>query len=233
MLFKTLSPVKNYAAAVALAACLTPALHAGAASEAPPPAAADAAPTSAPEGWRAYNRAAVLKDEGGRQIIHVDGRPHEGIIWLRGSDLKDGTIGVDLRGKNITAHSALGVTFRGVDDTHYDAVYFRPFNFTTEVPMRRLRMVQYISMPDNPWLKLRKGTPGKYEKPVSPVPDPDGWFHARIVIEGQTVSVYVNDSNDPSLAVTTLSEPRGGMVGLFVEYGSEGDFANFTVTPKQ
>ena len=52
--------------------------------------------------------------------------------------------------------------------TTYDAIYFRPFNFRTSDPARRLRAVQYISHPTYTWNKLRAERPGVYEKPVNP-----------------------------------------------------------------
>jgi hypothetical protein len=197
------------------------------------PQAENSAPTTAPPGWRAYNRSAVLRQEGKREIVHLDARPREGVVWLEGSDFTDGTLEVDLRGRNFTAHSMLGIAFRGVDDTRFDAVFFRPFNFRVNIPLRTQHAVQYISLPDYTWLKLRRGAPGKYESAVSPAPDPNGWFRARVVIEGQVVNVYVNDAPKATLTVTALSEPRGGLVGLFVGYGSEGDFANLKLTRKQ
>jgi hypothetical protein len=193
----------------------------------------NAAPTTAPPGWRAYNRSAELRQDGKREVIHVDARLHEGVIWQEGSDFKDGTIEVELRGKNAAAHSMLGIAFRGVDDTHFDAVFFRPFNFKIPVSRRTDHAVQYISLPDYTWLRLRTGAPGKYEHAISPAPDPDGWFKARVVIEGQAVNVYVNDAAKPTLSVTALSDPRAGQVGLFVGFGSDGDFANLKLTPKQ
>lgn len=93
--------------------------------------------------------------------------------------------------------------------------------------------MQYISHPEFTWEKLRTESPGKYEQPVSPVPDPDGWFHARIVIEEKKISVFVNDAAQPSLVVTPLGDRRGGMVGLWVDNGSSGDFANLKLMPKK
>jgi hypothetical protein len=72
-----------------------------------------------------------------------------------------------------------------------------------------------------------------YEKPVSPAPDPGSWFRAKIVIEERVVNAYVNDAKSPTLAVTALSEPRAGMVGLWVGNASPGDFANLTLTPRR
>lgn len=183
--------------------------------------------------WRAHNREAKLVEEGGKKFVRIDARKNDGVAWLLGSNFTDGTIEVELRGKNAVGQSFVGVAFRGVDDTTYDAVYFRPFNFKIADPARRQRAVQYISHPKFTWEKLRADSPGKYEQPVSPVPDPDGWFRARIVIEGQKVSVFVNDSTTPTLTVTTLSERRGGLVGLWVGNGSSGDFAELTLIPKK
>jgi hypothetical protein len=236
MTHKVFFPMKRYFAIAAIAFFVAEAVHAQAVDpneKATNPQTANSAPATAPPGWRAYNRAAELRQEGKREVVHLDARPREGVVWLEGSDFKDGTIEVDLRGKNVTGHSMLGVAFRGVDDTHFDAVFFRPFNFKVDLPLRARHAVQYISLPDFTWLKLRKITPGKYENAISPASDPNDWFRARVVIEGQAVNVYVNDAAKPTLTVTALSEPRSGTVGLFVGYGSEGDFANLKLTPKQ
>ena len=93
------------------------------------------------------------------------------------------------------------MAFHGVDGKTYDGIYFRPFNFRTDDPARVLRAVQYISHPTHPWQKLRADTPGKYEKPVKPVPDPNGWFHARVVVASPKVSVFVDDGKEPALVV--------------------------------
>jgi len=112
----------------------------------------------------------------------------------------------------------------------YDAVYFRPFNFRAADPDRRSHAVQYISMPTNNWQKLRSEHPGVYEKGVNPAPDPNGWFHARIVVASPRVSVFVEHAKEPSLVIAQLSDRRRGMVGIWVDnFG--GDFANLAVTP--
>src|SRR5687768_14308745 len=183
--------------------------------------------------WRLHNREAQLVDEAGRKFVRLNEKANDGVAWVVGSDFKDGTIEVDLRGKNKPGQSFVGIAFRGVDDATYDAVYFRPFNFKIADLERRLRAVQYISHPKYTWQKLRSDSPGKYEQPVSPVPDPDNWFHARIVIEATKVSVFVNDATTPSLVVTPLSNRAGGLVGLWVGNGSSGDFANLKLTPRK
>jgi hypothetical protein len=152
-------------------------------------------------------------------------------VWRDSSVLQDGAIDVDLKGRDVVGQSFLGVAFRGVNDTTFEVVYFRPFNFATTDADRKLHAVQYHSSPDNPWAKLRAEHPNQYEKPITPVPDPNGWFHARVVAQGQTVSVFVNGSSVSTLTVTALAPARPGMVGLWVGNGSGGEFSNLTVTP--
>jgi ssDNA-binding replication factor A large subunit len=71
-----------------------------------------------------------------------------------------------------------------------------------------------------------------YEQPVKPVPDPNGWFHVRVVVAGSQVRVFVNDATEPSLVVNRLSERTKGLVGLWVGNNSGGDFANLRIRPE-
>lgn len=185
-----------------------------------------------PAVWRVANRTATLIEHGGAKGVQLDARANAGFAWLVGSNFDEGTIELDLRGRDIQQQSFVGIAFRGVDDTTYDSVYFRPFNFKAAEPMRRARAVQYISCPDFDWPKLRADHPGKYEATVNPVPDPNGWFHARIVVADRKVSVFVNDATEPSLVITELTDRRGGRLGLWVGNGSAGDFANLKITPR-
>jgi hypothetical protein len=73
--------------------------------------------------------------------------------------------------------------------------------------------------------------PGQYEKSIVPAADGDAWFHVRIVVEKPKVSVYVNDSREPSLVVEELSDRQSGGVGLWVGPGQGGHFANLKLTP--
>ncbi len=192
---------------------------------------ATTAPASAPSGWRAHNRMATVVRESDREFLRVDGRLGDGVIWRDGASLVDGAIEFDVRGRNQPGQSFVGVAFRGLDDATYDGIYFRPFNFKAAEP-GRLRAVQFISHPDHPWDRLRKESPGRYESAITPVPDPDSWFHVRVVVDSTRVEVFVDGSTTPALTVETIAPPRGSMVGLWVGNGSGGDFANLRVTPK-
>ncbi|MCA1850103.1 MAG: hypothetical protein LC672_03350 [Acidobacteria bacterium] len=183
------------------------------------------------EGLKHSNRTAGSLTDGARKGARLSEGPGEGPAYLEGIELADGAIELDVRGKDVQQQSFVGVAFHGVDWTTYDAVYFRPFNFRAEDPARRIRAVQYISQPTYTWQKLRAEHPGRYEKAVSPVPDPNDWFRVRVVIASPRVSVFVSDAKEPSLVVNQLSDRKQGLVGLWVGNGSGGDFANLTIVP--
>jgi hypothetical protein len=183
------------------------------------------------KGLKLFNRSASVLTDGARRGLRLNESMGDSIAYVEGIEFADGTIEFDLRGKNVQQQSFVGVAFHGVDGTTYDAIYFRPFNFRAEDPARRVRAVQYISHPTYTWQKLRTEHPGRYEQPVNPVPDPTGWFRARVVVASPKVSVFVNDAKEPSLVVSQLSDRKKGLVGLWVGNGSGGDFANLTITP--
>jgi hypothetical protein len=181
--------------------------------------------------WEIANRNATPFEEGETRGIRFDERSGEGIAWLEGFRFSSGVIEFDARGKDEFQKSFVGVAFHIAARDTFDAVYFRPFNFKNPDKARANHSVQYVSHPNYPWHKLRAEKPEQYEKPVNPIPDPNGWFHVRIVIDKPKVSVFLEGSKTPSLVVDQLSKRDGGMVGLFMGSPSGGDFANLKVTP--
>ena len=173
-----------------------------------------------------------------RWELNMKGKPAlfaSGIIWLEGVSFTDGTIECDILGKSAPRGSNFpGVVFHGVNDTTYDSVYFRPFNFRAENPDNARHAVQYVSAPDWPWQKLRSEKTGQYEKAIVPPPDGDAWFRARIVVDGRKVSVFVNDATTASLVVEKLNNRTSGRIGITGgDAGDGGYFANLKITPKQ
>jgi hypothetical protein len=148
------------------------------------------------KGLKVLNRNVSVLNEGNMKGIRFSEGPGEGAAYIDVLEFADGTIEFDVRGKDVQQQSFVGLAFHGVDGTTYDAIYFRPFNFKAEDPARRIRAVQYISHPTYTWQKLRTEHPGLYEKPVSPVPDPNAWFHVRVVVASPKVSVFVNDAKE-------------------------------------
>ena len=196
-----------------------------------PPDAFDLTRAAIGKGWKVVNRGATAIEDGERKGIRLDERQGDGQVWLEDTRFADGTIEFDVRGKDVFQRSFVGAAFHGADDETFEAVYFRPFNFKPADPARAARAVQYVSHPEFTWQKLRAEKPGQYEKAVAPVPDPNGWFHVRIVVASPKVSVYVDGAPEPCLVVETLSGRREGFVGLMVGNGSGGDFANFKISP--
>ena len=184
-------------------------------------------------GWKVTGRKASLFDAEGRKGVSLDAAQGDGVALFDGFEFADGVIEIDLKGRNVTGASFVGVAFRAADEKTFDAVYFRPFNFKNPNELNRSHGVQYISHPEYTWQKLRNEHPGVYEKPVNPVPEPDSWFHARIVVAGPKVEVFVNGAAEPSLRVETLTARRSGRIGLWVGNGSDGTFANLKITPSR
>jgi hypothetical protein len=183
------------------------------------------------KGLNASRRTISRLTDGARHGVRLSEAEGEGPAYLPGIEFANGAIELDMKGRDVQGASFVGVAFHGVDGTTFDAIYFRPFNFKTEDKARVLRAVQYISHPAHPWAKLRADHPAQYEKPVTPVPDPNAWFHARVVVASPKVSVFVGDAKEPCLTVNQLSDRKKGMVGIWVGNNSGGDFANFTIVP--
>lgn len=180
---------------------------------------------SNPKNWTVFNREASFNNES----IHLNANSQDGLLWLNGSDFKNGTIEFDIKGKNILQQSFVGLAFHGLNDSTFDAVYFRPFNFKNSE--RNSHSVQYISMPEYDWQVLRNAFPGKYENTIDPVPDPvDDWFHAKIVLNFPTIKVFVNNSDKASLEVDQISARKNGKIAFWVGNGSEGWFKNLKIS---
>jgi hypothetical protein len=181
--------------------------------------------------WNMINRKVEAVNEDGKKAVRFNELPNDGLLILKGIEFSNGTIEFDVKGRNVVQQSFVGIAFHGRDEKTYDAVYFRPFNFTNPDTLRRPRSVQYISMPDYPWEKLREKFPGKYENKVNPVPDPDGWFHVKIIVDGKKIAAFVNNAPSPSLLVEKLNNITTGNVALWVGNNSGGSFANLSISP--
>ena len=193
-------------------------------------AATTTAAAQLPAPPRVHNRTLSTVAEGGRQVFRLDAKAGDGVAWWPDIAFTTGTIALDIRGRDVQQGSFVGVAFHGADEQTYEAIYFRPFNFRAEDPARRRRAVQYVSHPAHPWPVLREQHPGVYEQPVTPPPDPNGWFRTTIVVGADTIKVFVDPSASAALEVKRLTPRTGGWVGLWVGNTSPGDFANVTIT---
>jgi hypothetical protein len=178
-----------------------------------------------------FNRTISAFTENGKKGIRFSKSANDGIAWLKGIEFSNGTIEIDIRGKDVFQQSFVGVAFHGLDNETLDAVYFRPFNFQSTDQVRRIHAVQYVSQPDNSWPVLREKQNGKYEKAVVPAPNGNEWFHAKIIIQYRHMAVYVNGNPESSLSIDKLNNRKTGKIGLWVGNNSDGDFANLQITP--
>lgn len=179
-----------------------------------------------PSLWTIYKRPMpVWKD-----TIVLARTEDEGMMVLRDFEMRNGIIELDIKGQNILQESFVGIAFNIQDDRTFENIYFRPFNFMNADTARRRRAVQYANLPDQTWFKLRETFPGKYENRVNPVPDPDGWFHARVVIEKPFIKVFVNDGKEPCLVIESLAADTSGKIGLWTGPTTLGSFTNLKVT---
>lgn len=156
----------------------------------------------------------------------------EGLVWLPFKDFKNGTIEIQMRGKDVFQRSFIGIGFHRADERTYDAVYCRPFNFSAKDSTRRIHAVQYISHPYFTWDRLRKQSNAVFEKEIINPPDPNGWFTMKLVIQDATVKAFINNAAQPSLTVQKLSSASKGKIGLFTADSSGGDFKTIRINYK-
>ena len=183
--------------------------------------------------WKVVNRTSQTINENGRKGIMLNELPDDGMMILKGSDFSNGIIELDIKGSSKMQQSFVGFAFHRQDLTHYDAIYFRPFNFNSDDATRRSHSVQYISSPEYGWEKLRNEFPGKYENKIETPPGADDWFHAKITVDGKKISVFVNGETKPSLVVEKLNSNTNGGIGFWVGNNSAGSFANLKIQKKK
>jgi hypothetical protein len=179
---------------------------------------------------RAFNRE-VTPFEGRAGAVHLSQKPGNGVAWITGSDFAEGTIEVDVRGRDVMQQSFVGIAFHGKDDNTYEVVYLRPFNFRSTDPARRQHAVQYISLPAYDWPRLRQEFPEEFENPVDASLVPTDWVPLRVVVSGAKVQIFAGSVTSPTLEVRKLGQLDRGLVGLWAGNNSEGDYANVRLTP--
>ena len=175
------------------------------------------------------NRKIEAIDEQRIKFVRLSENSKEGIIWLPIKNFESGIIEIEMRGKDILQRSFVGVIFHGQNDSTYDAVYCRPFNFFAKDSVRKIHAIQYVSHPDFPWKKLRDTRNGEFEKEILSPPDPNGWFTMRVKIDNKTVEAFINQKEKPSLVIEKLTNTKSGKLGIFVGDGSGGDFRSVKI----
>ncbi len=153
----------------------------------------------------------------------------EGFARVNNLTFGNGRIELDIKGVDDPGNCFVGVIFHGVNEKTFDMIYFRPFNFRD--PVRANHSVQYVAPPSWDWDNLREMHPGVYENTVNPVPGPNDWFHASIIVQYPKVSVFINKSDTASLVVNKLDSVKRGWIGLWANGGADVWFRNLKVIP--
>lgn len=178
---------------------------------------------------KAVNREVKSITQGNKNFIQLSENKGEGLVWLPISDFKNGVLEIEMRGQDVLQKSFVGIAFHAQNDSTFDAVYCRPFNFFAKDPVRRIHAIQYISHPVFTWKKLRDERNAQFEKEIINPPHPDGWFKMKLVIDDKTVKAFINQSEKPSLVVSKLTDSKNGKLGIFVGDGAGGDFRKIVV----
>src|SRR6202035_5510356 len=87
--------------------------------------------------------------------VHLNEAENPGIAWITGQEFTYGVIELDVKGKDPFQQSFVGIAFHGLNDSTYEAIYFRHFNFQSTDAVRKAHAVQYIADPQYDWPKLR------------------------------------------------------------------------------
>ena len=171
------------------------------------------------------------------RLIEADNKRGGGIAVLNGQTFKDGTIEVDVagrRGPDAVADDRgfIGIAFRvSADRRSWEEIYLRPDNGRAEDQVRRNHSIQYASIPEFPWPRMRKEFPERYESYVDLVPGE--WTRMRIDVSGTSARLFVNGAAQPNLIVNDLKHGAGeGGVALWIGAGTEGFFSNLTISKR-
>ncbi|WP_340201626.1 hypothetical protein [Ascidiimonas sp. W6] len=161
--------------------------------------------------------------------IEMNAKDGDGLGILEDVEFEKGIIEVELLGENNPGKSFIGIAFNIQNDSTFEALYFRPFNFVAKKQIRKDHMVQYICHPEFTWRKLRNNRTGEFEDEISDPPNPDGWFKAIIKINDDTIKVYLNEIAEPILSVDRLTKIKSNKIGVWTGFGSSGRFKNLVL----
>ena len=162
-----------------------------------------------------YNTAAQFGEFLGRRAVYLP----SGFLVVKDANFRDGTMEADVASK--PGGLFLGMVFRVESEANMEVVYLRPGASDT------IEAVQYTPRlnGDAIWQLLNTS----HEKGSAHIPENE-WVHIKIVVEGRTCTLFLNESNVPTLTVTNLrrGDSKGG-IGLWSLAGG-GYFSNLSYT---
>jgi hypothetical protein len=154
--------------------------------------------------------------------------------------IRDGTIEVDLLATLAPdapdyARAFIGLAYRvrmdsATNDFCYESVYLRPLNGLRLNPPapRHHRAVQYYGYPDWKFDRLRNEEPDAGWEHAADIA-PGEWMNLRLDFHEEHLEARVNAE-----VVLSIEQAKGspalGQVGLWVDIGTDGYFANLHIT---
>lgn len=175
------------------------------------------------------NREIITIDEKEASTLALNAKEGGSMAVIKSINFDIGTIEVELKGENNPGKSFIGVAFNIQNDSTYEAIYFRPFNFKSDKSGNREHSIQYISPPQHTWESLRTNHEGEYEAAYPDPPSPDEWFGIRVKIDNANVYVYDKGSNTELLHVNRLEKQVSNKIGLWTGNNSKGVFKNMKI----
>src|SRR5439155_23154979 len=69
-----------------------------------------------------FNRTLDQTKADSPQAVFLNAAPNDGLAWITGVELSEGTIELEIKGKNEQSRSFVGIAFHGQDNRVFDAV---------------------------------------------------------------------------------------------------------------
>jgi hypothetical protein len=123
----------------------------------------------------------------------------------------------------------VGIAFRvQPHGSRFENLYLRPTNGRADDQVRRNHSVQYESMPDYPWYRLRKENPSMYESYADL--EAGAWTELKIVVSGSKARLYVGGADEPCLIVNDLKLGAiHGQIALWSHSTTDAYFSDLRV----
>ncbi|MFK7813350.1 MAG: hypothetical protein AB8B59_12730 [Maribacter sp.] len=163
------------------------------------------------------------------ESLELDAAEGSGMVILNDVSFRTGTMQLDIKGENNPGRSFVGIAFNIQNDSTYEAIYFRPFNFESSEQIRREHGIQYIYTPDFDWRRLRTENEGEFEAEFINPPSPDEWFSILVTVENDKVIVKEADSGKLLMQTRRLSAASSEKFGFWVGNNSRGSFKNLRI----
>ena len=182
-------------------------------------------------------KAEAVEYQGRRAMrLTTEQSSEEVFAFLKGVQIQDGTIDVDIALKTTTPPGVRMPGFAGIafrvrpDASHYEMFYLRPGNSHAEDQAMRNHSVQYVAAPGYDWYTLRREWPWLYESYAEL--QPETWQKVKVEVHGRNARLFINGSPNPSLIVNGLKgEDLQGGIALWGYAREEACFSNLRIVP--